>query len=72
MKTIFPDGPVPADFQSWINHVAKQRIEIQLKLLKGEFDWINERNPINRHILSQPVVWVESFHVRKTPTKCLN
>lgn len=63
-RTTIPTGGVPADFNSWINHISKQRLEMELKRLKGDFDWINNRNG-NEHILNARVVWVDSIHEQK-------
>jgi len=61
-KTTIPTGGVPADLNSWMNHIRKQRLELELKRLKGDFDWINERNEGNKNILNARVVWVDSIH----------
>lgn len=59
-RTIYPDGIVPADFNSWINHVQKELFLIRKKNAGIEFDLINARGD-ERKVLSLPVRWVENY-----------
>jgi hypothetical protein len=59
-KTIYPSGGVPADFNSWINHIQKQLLITEQYNNNIEFQLINARGN-QRQILSLPVRWVDSI-----------